>query len=283
VKERRFATPAGTAPAPVMAHRINREAIVVLGWGRAILLQIAHPLVAAGVAEHSDFRGGVAGYARRTHRTVGAMLRLTFGTEREARQTADRINAIHDRVHGTLREPAGVFPAGTRYSARDPELLRWVHATLLDTLPLTYDLFVAPLTREHKDRYCAEAAAVGPLLGIPDALLPRSVSEVDTYLEQMFASGQIHVSGTARMLAQHLLAPPLGLAGLPLAGLLRLVTVGLLPPSIRAGYGFEWSDREARRFHRAVRWLRRIRWLLPALLREWPAARRTRHVQTGRG
>ena len=95
-----------------MARRVNREAVVLLGWGRAILFQVAHPLVAAGVAEHSDFRGGALNYVRRTRHTVRAMLGLTFGSAEEIQARADRINTIHTRVHGILREPTVHFPAG---------------------------------------------------------------------------------------------------------------------------------------------------------------------------
>ena len=67
------------------------------------------------------------------------MLRLSFGTERDAQVAFDRINAIHNRVHGHLPEAAGVFPAGTPYSAHDPALLTWVHATLVHMNLRVYD------------------------------------------------------------------------------------------------------------------------------------------------
>ena len=156
-------------PAKV-ARRVNGEAVVLLGWGRAILLQLAHPLVAAGVAEHSGFGGGPLNYVRRTHRTVGAMLALTFGSPEEMRDRANRINAIHRRVHGVLREPTRHFAVGTPYSATDPDLLRWVHATIVESQLRAYELFVGPLTDDERDQYCAEAAEVAPLLSIPPRL-----------------------------------------------------------------------------------------------------------------
>ena len=85
-----------------MVRRVNQEAVVLLGWGRAILLQLAHPLVAAAVADHSDYWSGPLPYLRRTRQTVGSMLDLTFGTPTEIQATADRINSIHERVHGRL-------------------------------------------------------------------------------------------------------------------------------------------------------------------------------------
>ena len=256
-----------------IARKVNREVVVVIGWGRAILLQVAHPLVAAGVADHSNFRGDAVGYLRRTHHTIAAMLGLTFGSPEEIRRRADRINEIHARVHGTLRHPTARFPAGTTYSAGDPELLRWVHATLVDSQLLTYGLFVGTLAADEKDQYCAEAAGIGPLLGTPNHYLPASVHELRSYLDTMLASDEIEVTPAARHLANALLFPPGGALTGPLLGLGRLVTVGHLPPAIREAYGFEWNSRRERLLARATGVLRRVRALLPPLLRQWPAAR----------
>ncbi len=122
----------------LLARRVNREVVVVLGWGRAILMQLAHPLVAAGVGAHSGFDTGPLAYVRRMRRTISAMLSLTFGSEAEIRRTVEQINAIHGRVHGRLDRTAGAYAAGTPYDATDPALLAWVHATLVDSQLRTY-------------------------------------------------------------------------------------------------------------------------------------------------
>src|SRR6185312_12996405 len=119
----------------------------------------------------------------------------------------DGINAIHDRVHGQLRAQAGPFEAGHQYSAHDPELLRWVHCTMLEVFPRTYRLYVGPLSDAEWDRYCAEASRVEPLLGVPDGFLPSSLSELRAYMRQMLASGQIAVSAESRTLAHEILHP----------------------------------------------------------------------------
>lgn len=256
-----------------MASRINGERVVLLGWGRAALLQFAHPLVAAGVADHSGFDQSPASYVRRTHRTIRAMLALTFGAEERSSAAAARINAIHDRVHGTLPEPAGIFPAGAPYSARDPELLRWVHATLIDSMLLARDRFVGPLAAEEKDRYCAEATFVGPLLGISRELLPASVVDLHSYIDEMLASEAIVVTETARALATSLLSPPLGIVGRPLTGIVRVTAVGLLPAAVRCAYGFEWDATRERTFRCMAAFLRGVRSLVPRRLLEWPEAR----------
>ena len=113
--------------------RVNAERIVLLGWARAILLQLAHPLVAAGVFDHSGFRGTPYAAASRLYHTVHAMLSLTFGDEAARQQTIEGIRAIHRRVNGVLQETTGPYPAGTRYSAEDPALVLWVHTTLIES------------------------------------------------------------------------------------------------------------------------------------------------------
>ena len=260
-------------PAKV-ARRVNGEVVVLLGWGRAILLQLAHPLVAAGVAEHSGFGGGPLNYLRRTRRTIGAMLALTFGSPEEMRDRANRINAIHRRVHGVLREPTRHFEVGTPYSATDPELLRWVHVTLVETQLRAYELFVGPLTDDARDQYCTEAAEVAPLLSIPPDFLPTDAVALERYLDAMYSSPVIEVTASARSLGRALLFPPGGGMTGPVMALGRFLTVGLLPANIRAAYGFSWDDRRQRRLHRIAAATRRVRRALPPALREWPAARR---------
>ena len=259
-----------------IARRVNREAVVVLGWGRAILLQLAHPLVAAGVGAHSDFDLGAVAYVRRMRRTIGAMLSLTFGAESEVRETAARINAIHRRVHGRLDRAVGRYPAGARYDATDPALLAWVHATLVDSQLRTYALFVGPLAADDEDRYCAEAAQTGPLLGVPAGALPDTKDRLDRYLDWMQRNDRLAVGAGARRVAAALLAPPGGRWAAPALWLGRLTTAGLLPPPLRDAYGLPWGPKDARRLRSVAAVLRAARRVTPPPLREWPAARKAR-------
>jgi uncharacterized protein (DUF2236 family) len=256
-----------------MAWRINGEMLGLLGWGRAILLQVAHPLVAAGVAEHSHFAHDALGRLRRLHRTLGAMLTLTFGTYDQAAAVARHVDGIHGRIRGTLAAPTGTLPAGTEYFARNPDLLRWVHATYVDSALRTYLLYVGPLSRAEQDRYCAETTAIEPLLNIPDGYLPRDVAGLTTYVDGMLASGEIAVGAPARRIAAELLAP-LGPPVLrPLEMLLHLPITGLLPPTLREAYGLPWSPRHARALRATAALTRRLRPWLPAALCRWPQAR----------
>lgn len=264
-----------------VAWTVHRETALLLGWGRAILLQFAHPLVARAVSDHSAFRSGALAPWRRLHATVGAMLALTFGPDDEARRALDGINAIHDRVHGRLPAPAGPWPAGAPYSAHDPELLRWVHVTCVDSFLLAYERFVAPLSDPARDQYCLEASAIESGLGLPPGWLPRTRRDLDAYVARMRASGVLVVTDPARRLADALLSPP-GLRWVPpVVALVRLATVGLLPPDVRAAYGFPWSARRERLLRVTAALVRRALPWTPAPLRYWPSARAAERRERG--
>jgi uncharacterized protein (DUF2236 family) len=255
-----------------VSRRVNAERVSLFGWSRAILLQLAHPLVAAGVAEHSTFREGRLTAVRRLHHTVGAMLSLTFGSNADRETTLDSINAIHRRVKGTLRESTGPVAAGTRYSAEDPALLLWVHATLLESIPLVYERLVAPLSDADRDRYCLEAEPVVQALGAREGA-PRSWADLRSYLDRMYSSGEIVVGKEARALAAAVLRPPFAPLVAPAARVNWLLTVGLLPPSIRAQYGFTWTPSDERALERWTVIIRGIRRWLPDAVALWPESR----------
>ena len=246
---------------------------MLLGWSRAILLQLAHPLVAAGVADHSSFREGGLAAARRLHLTVKAMLALTFGDASGRGAALDGIRAIHRRVHGHIPAAAGRFPAGMPYSAEDPDLVLWVHATLLDSIPLIYDRVVQPLTALDRDAYCAEAAPVAIDLGAREHDVPRTWSALRAYLDRMYASGSIAVSAQARELASAVLAPSFGPFVAPAAWINRVITVGLLPERIRTEYGFGWTAADERALARATALVRGLRRITPSALALWPEAK----------
>jgi len=162
---------------------------------------------------------------------------------------------------------------GEAYSAHDPDLQRWVHATLLESIPLTYELLVGPLTLRERDRYCSEAAIMEPLLGMPAGSLPQDTAQLGAYMREMLADGSIVVTDTSRALARAVLYPPRWYVAWPAFRAMQLLTIGSLPASIRRAYGFEWRARDVRAFARWTGVLRTSLRLLPPLAREWPAAR----------
>jgi len=262
-------------PSSAAGKKINGEVVVLIGWGRAILLQLAHPLIAAAISDNSGFHSSAGGYTRRARETIGAMLDLTFGTPAEAQRVVDRINGIHDRVNGQLRSTTGIFPAGTPYSARDVRLLIWVHTTLIESLVLTYECLVGPLTTAEKDQYAAGGAWLTRELGAPSDQIPATYASVEAFMNEARRRGEIAVGDDARRMAAAVLAPRVALVS-PIFSVARLITLGLLPDELRKAYGFHWNERSERRFRRAAALVRGTRRLLPPLLCQWPAARRGR-------
>lgn len=245
---------------------VNREVVVVAGWGRAILMQLAHPSVAAGVHHHSGFRGSLRASVKRLQSTVGAMQAITFGETDAMIEAAARINAIHDRVRGHSAE-------GRSYSAHDPALQRWVHATLLESVPLAYERIVGPLTPRERDQYCAEASIMEPLMGMPADSLPRTWLALDGYMREMLASRQLVVTETSRALARAVLYPPNWRVAWPAFRAMQLLTIGSLPVPVREAYGFEWTGRDERALTRWTTTLRHVLRLMPSVAREWPISR----------
>jgi uncharacterized protein (DUF2236 family) len=262
------------APVFTVSHRINAERLVLLGWSRAILLQFAHPLIAAGIADHSGFRDKPMAAVHRLRHTVRGMLALTFGDDVHRERALERILAIHRRVHGQLSIDVGSFPAGTPYSAEDPDLVLWVHATLVESVPMFYEMLIDPLTPNERDLYCAEAARVAVALNARPRDVPCSWAALQTYVDSMHASGQITVSVQARELAAAILFPPFGLLGRPGTAMNRLLTLGTLPPNMRSQFGFGWTRRDDCALELTVRLLRTSRRTLPDRLAKWKPARR---------
>jgi uncharacterized protein (DUF2236 family) len=253
---------------------IAGERLALLAWPRAILLQLAHPLVAAGVADHSGFRSSPLAPFARLRSTVDAMRQLTFGTEAQAAATVRRIRAVHDRVNGTLDQAAGVHAAGTPYSAHDPALLLWVHATLLDSHLHILEQVLRPFTSDERDRYCREAAPFAVVLGAPPDRVPLTWTRLRDFMTAEIASGRVAVGADARALAPVVLRPAFGRLVWPLQYLGELVTVGSLPAAIREGYGFAWDGSRERRMRRALAMARRLRAVTPDVLARWPEAHR---------
>lgn len=250
--------------------RVNREQIMLLGGGRALLLQLAHPVVAAGVAQHSDF---AADPMKRLRRTLDATLAIVFGTNDEAERAAAQVRAVHDAVRGTLSEDVGRYKAGTPYEANNPEYLRWVGATLLDTSIQVYELMCGRLSTDDLNRFYEESKLFVKMLGVPDDYVASTIDEFREYFDGMIASDKIAVGEVGRRLAHDVLHPKVRFVPPPVFGALGIVTTGLLPPSVRERYGLPWSPARERAFRAQIRMARIANKRLPGRIRLFPQAR----------
>jgi uncharacterized protein (DUF2236 family) len=271
------------------AWRLNREAMLLLGAGpRALLMQIAHPLVAAGVADHSQFRDDP--WARLSG-TLRSYLRIVYGSAPAARDEIRRLHDLHRGIRGDVADEGARQRHGRRYSALDPSLSLWVHATLVDSTLTAYDAWIERLSHAERARYYEETLPVGRAFGIPASLLPPDVDAFDDYVSAMLGpDGPVRVNDEARELADAILHPPLGPAvaaagplfarAAPLLdaiparayGWLFWPSIGLLPAQVREGYGLAWGLRQ-----RAIAgWLvaawQAWRPVLPPTFRQMPQA-----------
>jgi uncharacterized protein (DUF2236 family) len=249
--------------------RVAREKVVLAGGPAALLLQLAHPLVAAGVADHSEFETQPL---HRLANTLTAVLTATFCDREQAEAVGARVAAVHTRVTGTLSAATGPFPAGTPYRAGDADLDLWVQATLVKVAIETFDRFVRPLSTEERAQYYDQTKPLGRLFGVTDDVMPPTYADFESYVAGMEAD-TLAVGDDARAGAAGVLRPKLGPVGWVARPLTRLLAAAFLPDSLRAEYGLHWRRRERAAFavtrtatHAAIR-------VLPRRWRFWPHER----------
>lgn len=256
------AGPGGVFGPCSMVWNIDREAAVFLAAGRALLLQLAHPWVAAAIAEHSRSLADPIG---RFHRTFGFVFTMVFGTTDAAIDAARRLHRRHAAISGVLAETAGAHPAGTPYRANDVAALRWVFATLADSALVAFELVNPPLSPDERERYYAEFRRFAAFFGIPQSALPSSWPAFAAYFEEMVGSDALAVSAAARTIAAALFAG----AGTRLRspGWYHALTAAGLPERLRVDFGLAYGPAEERAARRARTVLRLIYPRIPARLR----------------
>ena len=245
----------GIYPDDSITRRVNRENVLLLGGGRALLMQLAHPSVAAGVDEHSDFR---VRPIRRFRRTIRMTMAIVFGDRQTALAAARAVNSAH----------AGVRGAG--YRAMDPDLLLWVHATLVDSALVTYETFVGRLAADERETFYQESKVAGELLGIQRERFPGRLRDFEDYVRRMVASGEVKVGDRALSLSRQVLRPPITFLPGPAMIPFEIVTAGLLPSALREQYGLAWGRARQRAFRLATRIVPGCVAITPPLLRVWP-------------
>lgn len=249
---------------------IGRERVLLAAGPSALLLQIAHPLVAAGVAAHSDFRRDPLG---RLRSTLDATLRISFGDSEQAAAAGASVRRRHGSVHGRTDESVGTFPAGTPYDATDSDLALWVHATLVWAALTAFGRFVRPLAPGEADAYYEALRPFARLFGVTDRHLPPTYGDFRTYLRTMLASPILSVGGAARALGRDIVEPRAAPAAGAFTGVFRAISASLLPARLRAEFGLAWGPRERTTAAAATAALRGVVRILPPGIRYWPHER----------
>lgn len=221
-------------------------------------MQLAHPQVAAGVRDHSRFAEDTAG---RLRRTLDLTMTIVYGPRAAALQAVRVINARHRAVNGP------------GYSALDPELLLWVHATLVYSALQGYAAFIGPLNRVERDGYYQDTKEIGALLGIPRDIYPEDIDAFDAYLWEMINGGAVAVGDDARRMGRFVLEPRLpGVPGFTFAPL-RAITAALLPAPLREGYAMQFGPGRRATFAACKVALPRLVRIMPKPIRWLPPAR----------
>jgi len=244
-----------------MTWRIDRESILFLAAGRALLMQLAHPWVAQAVADHSISLDDPIG---RFHRTFSAMFNFVFGTVDQALDAARRLHRRHQGIRGALSYADGPFAAGSPYTANHLPALRWVLLTLTDGAIAAYEAVLPSLSTAERDRYVAENRLMGAMFGIPPDALPQDWRAFEMERQSRLASAELTVTPPALQVAERLVVhPPLWL----IPDSFRTITARLLPERLRNEYRLDYGIREQRSAERALRWIKHMHPRLPDLVR----------------
>lgn len=252
-----------------MAWKVNREFVIGLGAMRALLMQVAHPAVAQGVADHSD-------YARRpfkrAYTTMKSQQEIVFGDCKEAIMTLERVFARHTAVQGSVLLNS---TEEVQYSGNDVNLKLWVHATLIDSVMWAYQTFLPRLSEFEIRQFYQESILFAELMGIPVEIVPTTYPKLVEWMDDMVYRGEVKVNDQARKIGESLLWLPIRPAK-PFNYVLAAVS---LPTAIREQYGFKLGRLNSAVFNLGAQGVRIGMRLLPRRLRitppYWRASKRS--------
>jgi uncharacterized protein (DUF2236 family) len=221
---------------------MNREQLLLLGGGRVLLMQIAHPMIAEAVYNHSYvFKKPIL----RLHRTLSLTFAIVYATKPEADAAVAEIERAHRPAVGKLADAIGKHEAGAAYNPRNPRQALWVWATLVEGAIATYERLIAPVDAKVKEDFYAEGTTFAHLMGIRESYVPTSYAALTAYMDEAVESQEVHVSEKARAIAPFITAQSIPVVNMLTYPLSRF-TVGLLPAEIREQYGYNFRRWESR-------------------------------------
>lgn len=245
-----------------VSWRVNREAALFLGAGRASLLQLAHPWVATALEQHSNLRSDPLA---RFHNTFRVVFTMIFGTLEQALSASRKLYELHTHITGELPAAIGRFPQGAHYQANETGALLWVFATLIESAVIAHDCVLPPLTDDEREIYYAGSRTMAALFGIPAEAMPPDWQAFSLYMSGMLASDTLGVNALSRDLAQGVLH---GRGSrVPVPGWYRSLTAAWLPLRLRTAFALPYGYADQRAAEQAEHWLPRVYPHLPAAIR----------------
>jgi uncharacterized protein (DUF2236 family) len=252
----------GIFGAESVSWRINGEAALFLGAGRAALLQLAHPWVAAALDQHSSL---IAKPIARFHNTFRVVFTMIFGTAGQAFRAARSLHQLHTRITGELPESIAGYAKGSRYEALQVPALRWVYATLIQSAIIAYQCVLPPLSSDERARYYAESKVLAGLFGLPVTALPEDWSGFEAYVAEMFASEALGMTERARYMGQRIMTGAGSRLHIP--HWYQALTAEWLPERFREEFALRFGQDEQASARHAHRWLPLLYRRLPDALR----------------
>lgn len=259
-----------------MMWRINRHTLVYgLGITQSAFIDVAHPVIANGIADHSKL---FTDPKARGHLTFSMITSIVFGDVAEVRRTSRALFSRHEKVRGKARAESGVYASGTEYVANEGEVLLWVHATMWWVRMHLYEAIVGPLTQAEKEAYYQETKRFAACFAIPDQVLPADYAQWDAYVRDG-RPGVLSAGEDSRRIMAFLTRQ----VPWPVRAHLLAFNSVCLPDSARQILELPALNRTTlRRHRRMLRWLRLAQRVLPARIRELPPYRSAQARLAGR-
>ena len=266
--------PAATS---ILHHIHSQRAVGMLYGQRALMVGARNPIAFIGTTEKSEARDRPW---QRLVLTANMFETVFFGTRAQANRALQRVHRLHEDANGTIPQAPGPYPAGTPYSAFDPELMLWVIAPMYDSALVLYELLVTPLSDAERQRFWEEYVRFGELFGMPACYAPRTTAELDDWWRAQHAGRTFltdYARGVGRSIATRLPLPVWARAPMR-AG--TQVLIGSLPPGVREQYGFDWTGGDEFAFRAICAAHRATRSLIPESIRSGPC--RQHYAQVAR-
>lgn len=245
-----------------VSWRVNRESALFLAAGRASLLQLAHPWVAAALDHHSSLRTDPL---QRFHHTFRIVFAMVFGSLDQALAASRYLYRLHSTIRGQLPNSVAGWSEGASYQANDLHALIWVFATLVESAVVAHDATLTPLTPAERQTYYDDSKLLAALFGIPAESLPPDWPAFQLYIQQMIHSPQLGVDPLARDLAHGVLHG--SGSWIPVPRWYRALTALWLPAPLRDAFHLPFGPQEQASAERALRIIPRIYPQLPSPVR----------------
>ncbi|PGH43603.1 hypothetical protein COO58_03480 [Micromonospora sp. WMMA1996] len=178
--------------------KVHEEPILIVAGLRSLYLQALHPRAMAGVAQNSNYRSDAWG---RLVRTANYVATTIYGTTADAEAAGRRLRTLHARMRAT--DPF----TGEEFRVDDPDLLRWVHVTEVESFVSTARRAGLALSDDEVDGYYAEQRRSAALVGLDPTDVPGTAAEVAAYYRDV--RPQLRMTREAAETALFLTAPPI--------------------------------------------------------------------------